>query len=111
MRKLTSECVSRLSSTCKICKNSCKNLQNVHKLADESAILFLYDDGKDKTNGVRWIGGFVEIYLRMYNVMQKNKTEEYVDFDGYISRFGDDNKWAYYNGPNQFYAAIVEKHF
>lgn len=48
MRKLTSECVSRLSSTCKICKNSCKNLQKSECVVS----LGVLNDDKDKWRSV-----------------------------------------------------------
>ena len=88
-----------------------KGAVTTHKPSDDSAILMLYNNEQEDKNGVNWYyGASFGVIVQMFNIMQKNKTEEYTVI-GVLDEDKDNHKWLLYEGTKQFYAAIVEKHF
>ena len=78
------------------------------------ATLLLFDSEKANNNGA----SFVQDYfgrlrpvdwglLRINNVTWDHQTHDYID----IECLTDDHTWDSYDGPELFYAAIVERHY
>ena len=78
------------------------------------ATLLLFDSEKANNNGA----SFVQDYfgrlrpvdwgpLRIKNVTWDHQTHDYID----IECLTDDHTWDSYDGPELFYAAIVERHY
>ena len=91
--------------------NNSGGATSVNRPADNSAILMLYNNEQEDKNGVNWYyGASFGVILQMFNVMHKNKTEEYTVI-GVLDEDRDNHKWLIYEGTKQFYAAIVERNF
>ena len=82
------------------------------------ATLLLYNNEKADQNGATAETDYssalkpieYSILLRMYNVTWDHQTHDYLDIEC-LTYEKEEHKWALYNGPEMFYAAIVERHF
>ena len=88
---------------------------SVHKPANLTATMLLYDNGNngaiahtDDTSALIPIE--YSTLLRMYSVMLMFATYERIDIQC-LPLDQNEHKWLKYNGPKQFYSAVVEKRF
>ena len=88
---------------------------SVHKPANQTATMLLYDNGNngaiahtDDTSALVPIE--YSTLLRMYSVMFLFATFERIDIQC-LPLDQNEHKWVKYNGPKQFYSAVVEKRF
>ena len=88
-----------------------------HELASPAAAytspLLLYNNENVELNGVvsrTEIMFRYHVDLRMFSLMLFYKTHEHLTIE-WLTTDKNEHKWREYNGPKQFYAAIVEKNF